>query len=412
MRFGTYFFLQAPPGHRHPDIIRRELDQMVRSEELGFDEVWLTEHHFIDYGLSVDPATLASAVASRTSRVRIGLAAAILPFHDPIRLAEQMALVDIISNGRLDVGVGRGNRPSEFSGYRVPQIESRERFDEAVQILQLAWTEERFRYDGRFYRIPEVRVIPKPVQRPHPPLYQVCVSPDSIEGTALRGWPMLNSLLYGGPEQLATSRDRYVATLQKVGAPRRDRAPSAAGVSRQIYVAPTDAQALAEAKDAEMWYQESFRRFVIPERIEDSHPTLQPGFRAMAERLSKITWEGLVAETLAFGSPDTVARHIEQMRQMGVGQVMCWMNRRPARGSGARSMELFAREVMPASGEGPLGLRVAPRPARTPPCPARTGRYDPQTAPACRRSADLVDRSRQRIVSSARSRETRNRDAS
>ena len=129
MRFGTYFFLQAPPGHRHADIIQRELDQMVYSEELGFDEVWLTEHHFIDYGLSVDPASLASAVASRTHRVRIGLAAAILPFHEPIRFAEQMALVDIISNGRLDVGVGRGNRPSEFVGYRIPQVESRERFD-------------------------------------------------------------------------------------------------------------------------------------------------------------------------------------------------------------------------------------------------------------------------------------------
>ena len=190
MRFGTYFFLQAAPGRRHADIIRHELDQMVLSEELGFDEVWLTEHHFIDYGLSVDPATLASAVASRTSKVRIGLAAAILPFHDPIRIAEQLALVDIISGGRLDVGVGRGNRPSEFIGYRVPQVESRERFDEVVQIIQRAWTDERFSYDGRYFQIPEVRVIPKPLQRPHPPLYQVCVSPDSIEGTALRGWPM------------------------------------------------------------------------------------------------------------------------------------------------------------------------------------------------------------------------------
>jgi alkanesulfonate monooxygenase SsuD/methylene tetrahydromethanopterin reductase-like flavin-dependent oxidoreductase (luciferase family) len=261
-----------------------------------------------------------------------------------------MALVDIISNGRLDVGVGRGNRPSEFRGYRVPQIESRERFDEALQILQLAWTEERFRYDGRFYQIPEVRVIPKPVQRPHPPLYQVCVSPDSIEGTALRGWPMLNSLLYGGVEQLVASRDRYVTTLQKVGrtAAEIEQLLGRWGVSRQIYVAPTDAQALAEAKDAEMWYQQSFAKFLVPERIEDSHPSLQPGFRAVAERLSRITWEDLVRETVAFGSPDTVARHLEQMRQLGVGQVMCWMNFGGLPEERVRaSMELFAREVMP-----------------------------------------------------------------
>jgi alkanesulfonate monooxygenase SsuD/methylene tetrahydromethanopterin reductase-like flavin-dependent oxidoreductase (luciferase family) len=170
MRFGTYFFLQAAPGHRHADIIRRELDQMVLSEQLGFDEVWLTEHHFIDYGLSVDPATLASAVASRTSKVRIGLAAAILPFHDPIRLAEQLALVDIISGGRLDVGVGRGNRPSEFAGYGVARVEGRERFDEAGQVMVRAWSEERVRDDGRCFQRGSVRVIRKALQRPHRPV--------------------------------------------------------------------------------------------------------------------------------------------------------------------------------------------------------------------------------------------------
>jgi len=312
--------------------------------------VWFTEHHFIDYGLSVDPATLASAAASRTRRVRIGLAAAILPFHHPLRLAEQMALVDIISDGRLDVGVGRGNRPAEFAGYRVPQQESRERFDETVDVMQRAWSEERFSYRGRFYTLDDIRVIPKPVQRPHPPLYQVCVTKDGIENTALRGWPMLNSVLFGPVEQLVTNRDTYVSTLEKAGRTPAEIAGllSRWGVSRQIYVADTDARALEEAKAAELWYQESFRRFVIPDRIEDAHPTLQPGFRAMADRLRTITWEALVAETLAFGSPDTVARHIESMRSIGVGQILCWMNFGGLpQDKIRRSMELFAREVMP-----------------------------------------------------------------
>ena len=350
MRFSTFFFFQAPPGHDHADIIRRELEQVEWSEELGYDEVWFTEHHFIDYGLSVDPATLAAAAASRTRRVRIGLAAAILPFHHPLRLAEQMALVDILSGGRLDVGVGRGNRPAEFAGYRVPQTESRERFDEVVEILQLAWTRDRFTYDGRFYNFDDVRVIPKPVQKPHPPLYQVCVTKDGIENTALRGWPMLNSVLFGPVDQLVANRDTYTKALQKAGRTEAEIATLLAnwGVSRQIYVADTDARALDEARAAELWYQESFRRFVVPDRIEDAHPSLQPGFRAMADRLATITWEGLVRETLAFGSPDTVARHIEQMRSLGVGHVLCWMNfgglpQERIR----RSMELFAREVMP-----------------------------------------------------------------
>src|SRR5690242_2161512 len=207
MRFGTFFFFQAAPGLTHAEVVHREIEQMEWTEELGFDQIWLTEHHFIDYGLAVDPASLAATAAARTRRVRIGLAAAILPFHHPLRLAEQLALIDIISKGRLDVGVGRGNRPAEFRGYHVPQQENRERFDEAVDIMLKAWTEERFSHEGRFFTIGETRVIPKPWQRPHPPIYQVCGSDDGIESSAARGWPMLNSVLTGPVEQLIKRQD-------------------------------------------------------------------------------------------------------------------------------------------------------------------------------------------------------------
>ncbi|HEY7521225.1 MAG TPA: LLM class flavin-dependent oxidoreductase [Methylomirabilota bacterium] len=351
MRFGTFFFFQAVPWLSHEEVVHRELEQMEWTEELGFDQVWLTEHHFIDYGLAVDPATLAAVAASRTRRVRIGLAAAILPFHHPLRLAEQTALVDVVSRGRLDVGVGRGNRPAEFRGYNVPQHESRERFEEAVEILKRAWTEERFSHAGRFFTVGDARVMPRPWQKPHPPLYQVCGSKESVEATAARGWPMLNSVLRGNAEQqLATHRDVYVAALRKAGRSDADVAALLAhwGVSRQIYVAPTDAQAQAEAKDAELWYQESFRRFVLPERIEDAHPSLQPHFRQLAERLEKVNWDDLVRETVAFGSPDTVARKIEAMRAAGVGHVLCWMNFGGLpQDRIRRSMELFGREVLP-----------------------------------------------------------------
>src|SRR6266571_1312134 len=226
MHFGTYYFLQAPPALAHPEVVRREIEQMAWTEELGFDSIWLTEHHFIEYGLSVSPAVLAAAAAMRTRRVRIGLAAAILPFHDPVRLAEELAIVDILSEGRLDVGVGRGNR--------------------------------RVAFEGRRFTIPEVRVIPKPLQQPHPPLYVVCTSPDTIEATALRGVPMLNSLLRGPVDQLVGQRDTYVKACQKAGRTEAETSALLArwGVSRHVYVAPTDAEALAETKDAEMWYQE------------------------------------------------------------------------------------------------------------------------------------------------------------
>src|SRR4029453_1013706 len=313
IRFAPFFFFQAAPGLTHAEVVHRELEQMEWTEELGFDQIWLTEHHFIDYCLAGEPAARAAAAAARTRRVRIGLAAAILPFHHPLRLAEQLALIDIISKGRLDVGFCRGNRPAEFRGYHVPQQENRERFDEAVDIMLRAWTEGRFSPEGPFFQIGGAPPIPKPWQRPHPPIYQVCGSDDGIESSAARGWPMLNSILTGPVDQLVKRRDSYLTALRKHGRSEAEIAALMAnwGVSRQIYVADTDAQALAEARDAEMWYQDSLRRFQVPERIEDAHPSLQPGFRAAAERFKKVTWEKLVAETVAFGSPDTVAKHIE-----------------------------------------------------------------------------------------------------
>src|SRR2546427_1044882 len=124
MRFGTYYFLQAPPAVGHPDVIRHEIEQMMWTEELGFDSIWLTEHHFIDYGLSVSPAVLAAAAAMRTRRVRVGLAAAILPFHDPVRLAEELAIVDILSGGRLAVGGGGGHPPPAVAGHPRPPLQN------------------------------------------------------------------------------------------------------------------------------------------------------------------------------------------------------------------------------------------------------------------------------------------------
>jgi len=249
---------------------------MVWTEARGFDSIWLTEHHFIDYGPSVSPAVLAAAAAMRTRRVRIGLAAATLPFHYPIRLAEELAIVDILNEGRLDVGRGARHRPPQRAHAQLPAART-----------------------GRAAR-----------QEPR----HVC-----------------QGVREGGPER------------------RRDREPPGPmGVSRHIYVATTDAEALAEAKEAEMWYQKSLRRFLIPERIDRVHPLLQPGFRAMEERFAQVSWEQLVAESVAFGSPDIVAARVDELRRLGVGEMLCWMNfgglpQERVR----RSMELFAREVMP-----------------------------------------------------------------
>jgi len=193
MRFGTYYFLQAPPSVGHPDVIRREIEQMVWTEELGFDSVWLTEHHYADYGLSSAPSVLLSTLAARTERVKLGMAVYVLPFHHPIRLAEETAMIDILSNGRLTVGIGRGNRPLEFSGHGVSLADSRSRTEEGVDVMLQAWTQDRVNYEGKHWHFDNIPVYPKPLTQPHPPIAVAATSEESVRWTAKMGFRLLNS---------------------------------------------------------------------------------------------------------------------------------------------------------------------------------------------------------------------------
>jgi alkanesulfonate monooxygenase SsuD/methylene tetrahydromethanopterin reductase-like flavin-dependent oxidoreductase (luciferase family) len=350
MRFGTYYFLQAPPGRSDEEVIHGELLQIIFSEKLGYDTVWLTEHHFTEYGISVSPMALAAAIAAKTERIGIALAAAILPFHDPIRLAEEIAFVDVLSRGRLRVGIGRGNRPIEFAGYRVSQEENRERFGEILDIMVQAWTQERVSYSGRFFSIEGIPVRPKPYQKPHPPLMLVCISPETIAFAARRAWPMLNSILYGPIQQLIDKRDFYVTAMREAGYGEQaiQKALSSWSVSRHICVAPTDREAVAAAQAAELWYQQALARFLVPENIDAAPPPLQPQFRAIAETLKAVSWEKLLEETVVFGSPERVIDKVHEMQEIGVGELLCWMNFGSLpQETVLRSMRLFAEKVMP-----------------------------------------------------------------
>jgi alkanesulfonate monooxygenase SsuD/methylene tetrahydromethanopterin reductase-like flavin-dependent oxidoreductase (luciferase family) len=192
MKFGTFHLFQKAPGSSDADVFTAELDQIEKAEELGFDGVWLAEHHFQWYGIGTDLMQLGAWVAARTKRVRIGTAIVTLPFHNPLRLAEQAATLDIISGGRLDLGVGRGYQAVEFAGFDVSMDESRARFNECVEILIRAWTEESFSYDGAFTKVHDVSILPKPLQQPHPPIYVASwMTPETIRYAAERGYPIL-----------------------------------------------------------------------------------------------------------------------------------------------------------------------------------------------------------------------------
>ena len=351
MRFGTYYFLQATPGRPAEAIVADEVEQMVLSERLGFDSVWLTEHHYADYGISSAPSVLLATVAARTERVKLGMAVWVLPFHHPLRLAEETATLDILSRGRLVVGLGRGNRPQEFLGHGVNQDESRTRMEEGVDVLRKAWTEERVTFHGRHWDFDEIPVYPKPMTKPHPPLAFAVSSPQSLEWAGTNGFPILSSGLTTPLDALQRQRETYLAALHKAGHAESTIADLLGRwiVSKHVYVAPTDEEARAEAEGPEKWYLDAFARSIRPDGLSGISEAVRQQATASADRVDALRWEELVEDRLFIGSPETVRRRIEELRAIGVGEMLCWMNFGGIPPEQVhRSMRLFVDEVIPA----------------------------------------------------------------
>src|SRR5262245_31262088 len=190
-QFGLFFQAPEAPGQTHAERYAEVFDLIARGEELGFDVAWLAELHFGGaFSLLSSPLMMVPVIAQRTRRIRIGTAVTLLPLHHPLSCAEQAATADVLSGGRLDFGVGAGSIPSQFHGFRVPVAENRARFDEALEIIRLAWTRERFSYRGAFYEVEDVDVVPKPVQRPHPPIRVAVHTAESFAHIGDRGLPI------------------------------------------------------------------------------------------------------------------------------------------------------------------------------------------------------------------------------
>ncbi|MFI5322087.1 MAG: LLM class flavin-dependent oxidoreductase [Thermodesulfobacteriota bacterium] len=171
MKFGIgYFSLQSPPfsPRAHKDLYSEMLEEIGIADQMGFDSAWLTEHHFLSDGYCPSSLVTAAAIAARTKKVRIGTGVLLMPLHDPVRIAEDAAVVDLISGGRLILGLGLGYRPEEFAGFGRTLKERKGRMEESIEILNKSWTDEPFSHKGKYYRIENINVTPKPVQRPIP----------------------------------------------------------------------------------------------------------------------------------------------------------------------------------------------------------------------------------------------------
>jgi alkanesulfonate monooxygenase SsuD/methylene tetrahydromethanopterin reductase-like flavin-dependent oxidoreductase (luciferase family) len=210
-RFGVFSLSQFPDLSKVVECFDNDLGFFQLAEQLGYDKVWIAEHLFSTYGLVTSTQVYAAAIAQKTNKIRIGMAVCAIPFNHPLRTASDFALVDILSHGRLDFGVGRAYQPHEFVGLGVPMEQSREMLAEGLDIVLKSWTQPTISYRGKFWTIPEpVELLPKPVQKPHPPVYQATISPESFEQAARAG---LN-LQMASPFTYRTYREHWMDALE------------------------------------------------------------------------------------------------------------------------------------------------------------------------------------------------------
>jgi alkanesulfonate monooxygenase SsuD/methylene tetrahydromethanopterin reductase-like flavin-dependent oxidoreductase (luciferase family) len=331
MRFGLFGGATARAGHASDSQIYREfVDYVCEAEELGFDSVFLVEHHFTGQAQVSATLTLLGYLAARTSRMRLGTAVTVLPWHNPVLLAEQAATVDLLSGGRLDLGIGRGYRHNEFSGFCIPVEEAGERYDEALAVIRKAWTTSgRFSHQGRFWRFADVMIEPPPLQKPHPPLWVGAASERSIRQAAENGFNLLLDQL--GPPEVT---GRRVATYrQAIEAQGRRFAPHTVGVTRALHVA-RNAHEREHAHEMRARFLINVQRLAAdPNRPQSSLalPTSLEDTRAGTEQAALI------------GPPEEIIARLQALQAVGVDYVLLL----DVTGS-REALRLFAREVMPA----------------------------------------------------------------
>ena len=210
VEFGLFYYCQGR-GAPHDRIYAETLEQIALAERLGFVECWFAEHHFTDYSVLPSPNLLIAAALQRTERMRFGNYVNVLPFHNPLRLAAEAAMLDNLARGRFDFGIGKGVRPGEFAKFGLRFEDAAAMTEEAIEILLAAWTEDACSHQGRFWSFPELSLRPRVYQRPHPPLHMVASRPESVANVGARGWPV--ALHFTPTETVARCVESYHQAL-------------------------------------------------------------------------------------------------------------------------------------------------------------------------------------------------------
>jgi alkanesulfonate monooxygenase SsuD/methylene tetrahydromethanopterin reductase-like flavin-dependent oxidoreductase (luciferase family) len=352
MQFGWLTLSLSPEPNQDAERIDQLIEQACLAERLGFSDIWLTEHYFTGESVYSDSLMFAAALAMRTSRVRLGFAVVQMPFHHPVRLAVQLALLDNLSKGRIDVGIGKGTvyNEYEFVGHGLRSHDSRERMEEAIEILERAWRESPLTYQGRFHKVHIPAIRPRPVQQPGPPLWRSVISPGSFKDCGRLGVPILTARL-----PVARLKERWATYAQGIAEGghdelTRERLLAQSALWRNVYVAESDAQAedelanlLAETRAHMMHVREAYN----PPDFEPDPAVLNAWTDPKVPDSEAIPF-ALRTGSL-YGSVKRVREQVEELRDAGIRHLLCQTGFGAMdHGQNVTSMRRFGEQVMPA----------------------------------------------------------------
>src|SRR5262245_42865952 len=330
MRFGIFGSAQARRAGADVDSgigFRQFVERNVEAEALGYHSTFVVEHHFTGFGQISATLNLLTWIGARTKTLRLGTAVMVLPWHNPVLLAEQAATIDLLSDGRLDFGVGKGYRHNEFAGFCIPMEEAEARFEEALALIVRAWTSDSpWSHRGRFWRFEEVAVAPPTRQKPHPPVWMGAGSPASIRKVAGRGYNLLLDQ-FAPFDEIGERIALYRAEVEASGGTFD---PMRVGVTRSVNVVATSAER-DQAVEARLAARRRTER--LAQTPDGSNP---------ASIMSYADTREAAEESALFGTPDEIATKLEALRRLGAEYVLINAT------GGAETLRRFAREVMPA----------------------------------------------------------------
>ena len=325
-------------------IYGEALEQMVYAEELGFDSVWIAEHHSSRYGIFPSLMPILSHVAALTKKIRIGGGVSVLPFHNPIFLAEESSMLDLLSNGRLEFGVGRGSADYEYANFKIDFESRNQRFQEALDIILGLWTTSNFTYHGQYYQVDGLTIAPTPLQQPYPPVFlAVSRTAASIDVAVSRDLPILTSFFTPEVDNLELF-SLYAQRCAAAGkTPRLDQMP----YFRFVYLEEDGRAAGEYPREALTWVRDlsGYRRTLT--HGDEIHVDLDHWRHTRAEHPP--SYESELETNAYFGTPEQCAGWITKLqKEHGIGYFGASMSfGSMGHAKVMRSMELFAKEVMP-----------------------------------------------------------------